>query len=317
MEFRQLRYFLAVAQNGGFTRAAQRLNMAQPPLSRQIAALEHELGTQLFDRMPQGVRLTKSGEALLAEAGELIDRWQQVRDRIRAAAAPTPDEIVLGFVSAAAYSLLPNLVRAWTAKGGRLKIDTATNGGDPLKRLVDGTLDAALLWLPVSPQGLAALPLQRERLHVAIPKGHRLATQNVVQGRDLGNDTLILGCRTATVEKRILRLVSTEPGRAPAYVRVPDLNTAIDQVAIGLGYSVVPESVRPDRGDNVVYRALAPAASLQLGLVYKVGAARRVHRFAEFTRAHAAALDVTAPEYPAEAHIADRPGNRHRPAHRH
>lgn len=312
MEFRQVRYFVAVARAGSFTVAARQLNMAQPPLSRQIAALEGELGARLFERLGRGVRLSEAGRIFLSQADGLLEQSERARASVRETLAGRGETLTVGFVSAAGYEVLPRLVRAWRAErpASRLELRPMT-ASDRLADLQEGRVDVALVWLPVRAKGVVGIPLHDERLHAALPDTSPLARRQRVRPGDLAALPLVLGCRTASVEARILRLVRDPSGRAPDVRRVADLNTAIDHIAAGLGYSIVPASMRPVRGRHVVYRPLDPEVSLTLGLAHLAHPPPAVAAFAALARREMDAAAVTEPRYPAAARIAGRRDNPH------
>lgn len=156
MELRHLRYFVAVAETGSLSRAAEKLFVAQPPLSVQIRQLEDELGTPLFVRHPKGVRLTAAGQALLPEARFLLERAARVRDVVRDAGAG--GSFTLGFVPSASSTVLPELVRRLRRQQPGLKLEVRELiSSEQVEALVAGHIDA----------GLARAPARHPRLQVA------------------------------------------------------------------------------------------------------------------------------------------------------
>ena len=284
MDIRQLRYFVAVADALSFTRAAERLNMAQPPLSRQIKALEQEVGVRLLERSRKGLILTPAGRALLQEATSLLAQVGAIRTRVRQAAAVEPSRLSVGFVSAAGYSLLPGIVRRFrgVSPGIELQLHCLTNR-EQAAALDDGAIAVGLAWLPFERDGARALPLLEDRFCVALPEGHPLAAEDRIEVAMLRRQPVVYGCRTASVDASIRRLLS----EAGPLQRVADLTTAIDGVAAGLGLAIVPRSMRPDRAGQVVYRDLQCDERLTLGAV---SLAARADRAVEGFLACASAL---------------------------
>ena len=177
MELRHLRYFVAVAEERHFGRAATRLHMAQPPLSQQIRNLETELGVVLLRRTTRRVDLTAAGEAYLARAREILASVDEAADEARRVAEGLVGRVVIGCVGSATYSLLPALAR--TLREELPGIDFAFRGEmlvpDQVAALLAGRIDLALLRPPVDEAALRVTTLRRESLIVALPEGHPLA----------------------------------------------------------------------------------------------------------------------------------------------
>ena len=123
MELRHLRYFLAVAEERSFSRAAERLGIAQPPLSQQIRRLERDLGFPVFERLPKGIRLTPAGEALVSAARSVLQAADEARKTAESAHLGVTGRLVIGFINSAAYSILPRLLRAYSDAHARIKVD--------------------------------------------------------------------------------------------------------------------------------------------------------------------------------------------------
>ncbi len=174
MDLRQLRYFVAVADTLHFGRAARRLAISQPPLSRQIAALERELGVALFERSTRGVRLTPSGSALLPRARRLLADADTIATGARELARGEVGLLRIGFLAAATFSMLPRLISSFrrARPGVRLVLTEATSDRQ-LVALAEASLDAGVLLPPVADPALAWLSLVREPLVAALPAGRR------------------------------------------------------------------------------------------------------------------------------------------------
>ncbi|WP_043623926.1 LysR family transcriptional regulator [Nonomuraea candida] len=173
VHLRDLRYFVAVAEELNVTRAAERLFVSQPALSKQLRALERQLGCRLFERVPTGVVLTRQGAVLLPVARDLLDRWNAGLAQARAAAPA--GTLVIGMQTAVGRGLQQEALRRFRAAMPGWEVSLRLVGwADPSGGLSDGTSDVAFIWLPVPP-GLRTLVLATERRGVAMPDGHRLA----------------------------------------------------------------------------------------------------------------------------------------------
>jgi DNA-binding transcriptional LysR family regulator len=156
VRYRRLGYFVAVAEELSFTRAAQRLHMAQPPLSQQIALLEREIGTPLFDRSRRTIRLTPAGAALLPEARRLLGDLDETVRMVRGVGEGTTGRLTVGFVPSAINGVLPDLLREFRATHPAVELTLREMAPDALLRAVhDRRLDVAVLYLPISDPDLA------------------------------------------------------------------------------------------------------------------------------------------------------------------
>ncbi|MEV4438790.1 LysR substrate-binding domain-containing protein [Streptomyces sp. NPDC049577] len=189
IDLRLLRYVVAVADEGGFQKAADRLHMAQPPLSRQIAALERELGVRLFERRP--TRLTEPGKVFVEGARGLLADADTLVERTVRAAHGAVGRLRLGYVTSAAYWAVPTLLSAMGARHPGVRVETREMwSADLAAALERDEIDAALSRsLPHLP-GLARLALAREDLVVVVAAGHRLAGRAELSLRELRGDTL-------------------------------------------------------------------------------------------------------------------------------
>ncbi|MFF4432592.1 LysR family transcriptional regulator [Streptomyces sp. NPDC001513] len=184
MDLRALRCFVAVAEEGHFGRAAARLYLAQPPLSRRIRELEADLGCRLFDRIPTGARLTPAGEVLLAEARDLLERAERARERVRAAEAVRV--LVLGVVAGAGLEAGPPALAALRRERPELRVRLREAPvTDPSAGLREGLVDVALTRLPFDTTGLTVRPLGEEPVVAAVPAADPLAGRARVRVAEL------------------------------------------------------------------------------------------------------------------------------------
>ena len=273
MEFRHLRYFEAVADTLHYGRAAARLHISQPPLSRQIRAFEEEMGARLFTRTTRGVRLTAAGRALLPEARRLLREAAALVDGARHLAAGGAGTLRLGFISTASYNVLPRLLPEFHRRrpGIRLQLHEATSD-QQLARLRELELDAGLVVAPVTELGLRYLPLLREPLVAALPARRRWPRHLSLAA--LADEPFILFPRKAGPGLYDLivgycRAAGYAPRVAQEAVQTP---TIISLVAAGMGVALVPASLRHMRRTGVVYRAMAEKSPLmEVGLAWREG----------------------------------------------
>jgi DNA-binding transcriptional LysR family regulator len=260
MELRRLRYFLAVADELSFTRAAARLQMAQPPLSTQIQALEHELGVSLFDRSRRAIRLTAAGRALVPEARRLLADAEQTARIVRHAGDGTVGRLAVGFVPEAVNGGLPDILRRYRAHypGVALSLYERTPD-DLIRQLHEHRIEVAFLFAPYDDEALHSRCVGVQHLIAALPEGHPLAARPVIDVRALAEGPMILPTRHETpgLFSRVSALFD-ELGIQPNVVQrdVWMMQTIIGLVAAELGAAIVPSSVAAQRREGVVYRRL-------------------------------------------------------------
>ncbi len=274
MDIRHLRYFIAVAEEEHFTRAAERLHMAQPPLSQAIRQLESELGVQLLRRSTRHVSLTPAGAAYLERARDILDGMDDASEHARRVAAGVVGHLVIGCVGSVTYSLLPQLSRGLASD--LPGVDFAFRGEmlvpDQVTALRSGQIDVALLRPPIADLGLTIEPVRQDRLVVALPEGHPLASSERVRVKQLaGSDLIVHSAQRRSmmydVALGLLRGAGIEP-----HIRheVGETSTLVTLVAGGLGVAIVPEPVTALRLEGVVYRPLVqPATTVPLAVAYR------------------------------------------------
>jgi len=244
VETRELRYFVAVAEELHFGRAAQRLGMAQPPLSRAIQQLERRLGVALLERSSRAVRLTDAGTVLLREGRAALDAVDAAERRTRRTAAPSGSELVLVAKAGAAGEILPKLLDAYAAEPDAVPVDVVLCGvTEQVGILRDGRADVALLHRPFdSTAGFDVEELATEGQVVLLPAGHPLSSERQVRMADV----------EALAElpmPRWPRADGTYPdGPGP---EVHDHTQLLQLVGLGRTAVVLPESVRPHLRDDI------------------------------------------------------------------
>ncbi|RDI23402.1 LysR family transcriptional regulator [Pseudacidovorax intermedius] len=275
METRALRYFLAVAQTGHMTRAAEQLGIQQPPLSVQIKALERRLGMALFRRHPRGVALTDAGRAFQAEAERLMQDMAAMEARMARLARGEAGVLSVGFTSsAAAHRFVPQALRAFRRQypGVELKI-SENNAADLTEALAAGRLHGGLLRVPVAaPPGLVFETLLREPVLAALPIEHPLAAGRP-PGRALSlaalcGEPLILVRRAGApgLYADLLSLALARGLRPRVVAEVDRMMSNLNLVAAGVGLSVVPASMEGVHAHAIAYLPLTDAAALDAPL---------------------------------------------------
>ncbi|MGW7420183.1 LysR family transcriptional regulator [Streptomyces sp. NPDC054813] len=231
LDLRKLRYFVAVADRLHFGRAADELHIAQPVLSRQIRALEQDLGASLFTRDRHGVELTDAGRQLLADAGPLLASTHAVRRRVSAAAGGKR-RLMVGF--RAGIAVIP-AARAFEDRHPDVVVDVQRiEGDDQAAMLLDGRIDVGYVRLPIDEAGLRVTPLYTEPRVAVLPAGHRLAGKEEVTEADLAGESLVWHGDP-----------STQPTRRPlpnAGYPVRGVDETLEHVAAGRGISFLARS---------------------------------------------------------------------------
>ncbi|WP_225026696.1 LysR family transcriptional regulator [Xinfangfangia pollutisoli] len=257
MEFRQLKYFLAVAEELHFGRAATRLDMAQPPLSRQIAALEEDLGVQLFDRSRSQIRLTQAGLVLQDHARQLIERLDAARRETQLVGAGGAGRLRIAFVGSASHGLLPMLIKAYRSSYPEVELAlSAMNNAELHRALITREIDIAVARPELKDDEFRRELLYRERLILALPDNSPLAAQREVHFADLSGQNFVLYPRRPRPGYADLVLsICEKEGVKPANLELTqDFQSAISLVSVGVGLSVVPESVSNTTRPGVVFR---------------------------------------------------------------
>ncbi|MET0418726.1 MAG: LysR family transcriptional regulator [Actinoplanes sp.] len=274
MRLHYLAYFVAVAEERHFGRAAERLHMAQPPLSQAIRRLEAELGVELLHRTTRRVELTDAGRAYLARARAILAEVEDAGHEARRVAAGAVGHLTIGCVGSVTYSLLPALSRhlAVELPGVDFSFRGEMLAPDQVEALRAEEIDVALLRPPVADRSLAVTPLRRDRLVVAVPADHALASRRQIRVADLRDAAMIVHSadRRSAMYDVVLALFR-DAGIDP-HIRheVGETSTLITLVAGGLGVAVVPEPVTALALDGVAYRPLIrPAATVDLVLAHR------------------------------------------------
>jgi DNA-binding transcriptional LysR family regulator len=274
MELRHLRYFVAVAEERHFGRAAERLHIAQPPLSQQIRRLEAELGAPLLHRTTRRVELAPAGEVLLARAREILAAVDAATEDARRAARGEFGRLAIGFTGSATYALLPALADALrdALPGVVLELRGELLTPAQVGGLLDGTLDLGLLRPPVREHSLEVEILRREPLVAVLPATHRLAAAPTVPLEQLEDEPFVMyPSHFRSVLHDAVEDTCAAHGFHPRVaLEVSETATLVSFVAAGLGVSLGPDSVRHMTVEGAVYRPLArEAAEVELAIAWR------------------------------------------------
>jgi DNA-binding transcriptional LysR family regulator len=261
MELRHLRYFVAVARAQSFTRAAAALNMAQPPLTRQIQDFEAELGLQLIRRGTRPVQLTEPGRVLFEQAVQILERTEELRAMANRLRAAQTRRFSIGFVGSALYGDLPALIRRFRAARPGVAVSLLEMTTlEQLGALKEGRIDAGFGRILFEDAAIHRQLLRNEPLVAALPAGHRvLAAPGPLALAALARETLIIypNAPRPSYADQVLSIFRDRGLKPAAIHEVRELQTALGLVAAETGICLVPVSVTRLRRDNVVYRKLS------------------------------------------------------------
>jgi DNA-binding transcriptional LysR family regulator len=299
MELRHLRYFLAVAEELNFTRAAERLGISQPPLTQQVKALEAELGVALFDRSAYRIELTDAGRIFAAEAARILGDARSAVQAARRAATGATGRVRVGFTESASFnSLVTSTLRSFRSDYPAVEISLEEHPSTELiVALREGRLDTAFVRPPLPAQrGLSLDLLEEEPLVAAVPTGHPLSSHRRVELGALAAETFILYPRAVRPGLADTVIAACEAaGFTPKVGQyAPQLSSTINLVAASLGISIVPDSMRCLQARAVTYLPLSgePLYAL-LGIAYRTDEGSSVvHNFIDAARRGRRASDA-------------------------
>ena len=258
MEMHQLRYMVAVARTGNFSRAAEQCRVAQPSLSQQIMKLEEELGERLFDRMRRETKLTPAGEAFLRRAVRILEEVDAAKREATDARALPHGVVTIGVLPTIAPYLLPKLLSAFTGKFPSVEIviqeETTAR---LLKQLHAYEIDLALASQPIQDERLEIRELFSEELLLALPPGHPLVSRRTIAVEDLESERLIVMQAGHCLGDQVLRFCDRRDLHPRISFRSAQLETIQALVRSGLGISLIPAmAVKAGLADAPVYRSL-------------------------------------------------------------
>ncbi|MEU9283793.1 LysR substrate-binding domain-containing protein [Streptomyces sp. NPDC048275] len=273
MDLRRMRYFVVLAEELNFTRAAHRLHIAQPALSQQIKALERDIGAPLIERNNRGCTLTAVGDVVAREAGELLAHAAASQERIRAAVAGRQGELRLALTRSARGGPVDALIAEFRRHnpGVDLAVQTGWTAHN-VTELLAGRLDAAFVRPPLDTAGMECRHIAREELLLAVPADHPLARERRITRRRIATEPVILWPRENGPGMRDRIVQQLWPDGGPSIVREePDDEQLLLSVASGAGIAPVPEGrARALRMPGVRLKHMtAPKPTVDLALAYQ------------------------------------------------
>ncbi len=263
MELRHLRYFVAVGEALNFTRAAEKLHLAQPSLSRQIQNLEAEIGVRLLNRSRQGVTLTAAGKSFLADAKRVLAHGVDIVESVRRLDRQEQRDLNIGYVANLVYDLLPATLTAFQAAFPTVPVHLFDmTCGDQLRALSDGRIDIGFVgsWEVKERSGIHSRPIAAYKTVAALPKNHHLARRSTVRLKDLEPMFFVgLTEQSRPGYRQWLTETCEKAGYKPKVLQEVDLERPVlDVVAGGLGVALLPEPVKKIPHPKVVFRPVTP-----------------------------------------------------------
>ncbi|APO79637.1 LysR family transcriptional regulator CatR (plasmid) [Rhizobium etli 8C-3] len=261
MELRQLRYFVAVATERNFSRAAEILHIAQPPLSRQIQQLEEEMGVHLIDRSKRPLSLTEAGRFFFEQASQIMARLEHVREQTQRIGKAQRERFIIGCVGSTLYGGMPDLVRRMRQRWPDLDIEILEMmSTQQMTALKERRIDLGFGRVRFNDREVERLTLREERLVVAFPKGHpKSLSKEPIDLSELEGESLIIypSAPRPSFADETLNLLG-EISVHPSHVEeVREIQTALGMVAAGAGLCIIPAASQRQRPDDVCYRMIA------------------------------------------------------------
>ncbi|RCW45967.1 DNA-binding transcriptional LysR family regulator [Halopolyspora algeriensis] len=273
MELRHLRYFVAVAETRHFGKAAERLHMAQPPLSQAIRQLEADLGAELFTRTTRRVQLTGAGEAFYDDALRILQSVDDSARRVKRIAEGSHGVLRLGLTGLASYRYLPEIAQVVKRDMPGVALEIHSEMLTPAQELalIGSTIDVGILRPPIREDGIAQRGIAREPLVLALPENHWLADEPTVNVGDLRIEHFIMysAASRSVVNDAVVRSCLAAGFYPHREHEGAETSILLALVAAGLGVALVPDSVRAIALNGVVFKTVHGAESVELALAWR------------------------------------------------
>ncbi len=276
MELRHLHYFIAVAEELHFGRAAGRLNISQPPLSQQIMQLEEEIGVRLFSRTRRNVQLTQAGEVFLAEARRIITASEEAVRRAVRADKGEIGYLAVGFIGSANYSVLPPVIREFRKCFPDVELTlTEMNTSQQFEALHEGRIQVGFMRPPpgIEDTGLSVEAVYREPLAIAMPGSHPLRDRKTLPLRLLAKESFIMipRQRGPGFFDYIIALCQQEGFSPNIVLEASQFHTIVGLVAAGIGIAIMPASMRHSNMEGVIFKKITGKAETVLKMAWSAG----------------------------------------------
>jgi len=294
MEIHQLTYFVAVAETGSFSRAAERCNVAQPSLSQQIQKLEQELGSPLFDRLHRRVVLTDAGRSLLPRAASILAEVHDIKHSARHETDSASGPLNVGFIHTIAPFVLPRVIQRFSREFPNVRLVVHEDFTEALVRdLVDGKLDVGITSMPIHNRLIRTEELLSEPFLVASSKKNDVITHATIRVNELDDFPFIALSEIHCLGEQIQSFCYQQHLEMKIVCNASQLTTVQNCVALGLGVSLVPRALAlSDKSKQIIYRELSGAA-----LQRKIAAATHSERTQSFLAK--IFIKIVQEEYPA------------------
>lgn len=259
MELRHLHYFIAVAEELHFSRAAERLHISQPPLSQQIRDLEEELGVKLFERTKRHVQLTEAGKEFLERSYRVLAQLEQAIVATQQIGRGEVGRLAIGFVGSAMYTVLPEILRAFREQFPAVELQLRElTTAQQIQALYDKQVDIGIVRSAISEPGLSMECFLPESLVLALPATHPLSAQTQVSLSTLADELFILfPAKLGPVFYEQIINLCQQAGFCPKVAQeAVQMETIVGLVAAGLGIAIVPTSLQNFHRNGVIYRPL-------------------------------------------------------------
>lgn len=256
LELRHLRYFTAAARELNFSRAAEQLHIAQPPLSRQIRSLEDELGAELLDRSARPLRLTPAGRFFQIQAQQLLDRMSEVQVATARIAGGRRTWFGIGFVPSTLYGKLPDVIRQFRESQPTVELHLyEMTTVEQLEALKAGRIDVGFGRLNFDDDDVVGELVREEAVMVALPANHRLVRHKKISLAKLVSEPLLLypARPRPSYADQVLEMFGSRGLKPTVALETNEVQTAIGLVVAGIGYTLVPQSVQALHREGVIY----------------------------------------------------------------
>ena len=296
MELRHLRYFVAVAEELNFTRAAERLRMSQPPLSLQIRQLEEDLQVELLRRSKQSVVLTEPGKAFLEYCYRILEMVGDARQRVASVSRGELGRLTIGFVGSTSRMILPRILQTYTAQRPDVQVMlTDMSPALQVEALESRRIHVGLSREPIHSTSITSLTLKREAMCLMMPTMHRFASAPVIAARELQKEPFIIHApsKSLGVYDKTIRVCLALGFRPNVRYEINLFNSAIDLIAAGLGIAVLPQGLGESRSDDIVIRPIEGAEASEICICFRADSSSQIVK--DFVASAMSCFDVNRP----------------------